>query len=201
MNRPTAADPAPALRARCDFLLNRPDPEEERQQRLNDTTYRLRVRGSIVTARTRRPTNGRSRALKLGAYRQRRISSTASTRAPSWRPFTAGRDWSLYIPSLDASGASCGILLAIQLVSPGALEVGDVKLGRSRCLPRLGGLALGVLRRPRQLRRPGTARHGRATSETRMPFGPALIVGTLSVLALHTMVPIGATCSDATRPT
>lgn len=101
-------------------------------------------------------------------------------------------DWSAYLRSLEATGVVYVVFFALVLISPKALGMGDVRLAallasylgfQSWLLVYVGlfaGFLLGaVIALALLISR-------RATRSTAIPFGPALIAGTLLVLAVAT---------------
>jgi leader peptidase (prepilin peptidase) / N-methyltransferase len=99
-------------------------------------------------------------------------------------------DWPHYLRAIEAAAAVFAVFFAIAFVAPSAFGFGDVKLGAilgaylgwigwpwvyygvfaGFLIGSLAGLALIAL--------------GRAGRKTPIPFGPALIVGALAVLAI-----------------
>ena len=98
-------------------------------------------------------------------------------------------DWSAYLRAVEAGAVVYVVFLALALISPKSLGMGDVRLAavlalflgfRSWPLVYVGlfaGFLLGALTAVVLLI------SGRASRETALPFGPALIVGSLAVLA------------------
>ena len=98
-------------------------------------------------------------------------------------------DWSAYLRAVEAAAVVYAVFLALALISPKSLGMGDVRLAtvlalflgfRSWPLVYIGlfaGFLLGAATAVALLI------SGRASRTTALPFGPALVVGSLAVLA------------------
>jgi leader peptidase (prepilin peptidase)/N-methyltransferase len=109
---------------------------------------------------------------------------------------TAQGDWRPYLRGLEGAGVVFAALFAIAFAAPGAFGFGDVKLGallggylgwvgwREVFFGVFAGFLVGTLVAI------GLLASGRAGRKTPIPFGPMLIVGALSVLALAATTPL-----------